>query len=174
MRERPELVTWSNWMSFTWPTHLGPVPSDLPAEGRWFDPLLPYGAALDYNGRLWGRAGQQNRDLALLEEIQKHVFHALIRMLYAEAKYGKHPPVPVLKALYGAMAEFDRDAMWSIAEAARDADPAEFRSAAGRMCEMSMDDCSILAKYLKDHGEPDQAAQAYQRWADGARDRASG
>jgi len=171
VKERPDLVNWSSWVYTGFPTSLGPSPPDLPPEHEWFAPRLPYGTAFDYNMRQWERDGHASNDLSMLEEAQKHVYHALCRKLSANARYHGRAPVSVLKPLYGFIAEFDRDAMVSIAEAARDSDPAEFKSAAGAMCRMSVDDCSSLAEYLKDHGEPEEAARVYQRWVGGARDR---
>jgi tetratricopeptide (TPR) repeat protein len=172
LQERPELVTWANWTRIAAQTpYPGVTPTDLPPEGRWFRPLLPYGTALDYNARLWDRNGRVTEDLALLDEARHHVFHVLIRRLYAERRYGKKPPVSALKSIYGATVEFDRDALVSIADSARDSDAAEFVSAARAMCRLSLDDCVTLAAYLKDHGDPHGAAREYQRWVDGARDR---
>jgi tetratricopeptide (TPR) repeat protein len=172
VRERPELVTWVNWTFMMWPTpEIGKVPEDVPHESRWFNPLLPYGTALDYNTRFTNRNGHATGDLALLDSVRPHVFHVLIRRLYAEAKYRGKPPVAALKSLYGSTVEYDRDALVSITDAARASDPAEFLSAAQAMCQISVDDCRILADYLREKGDFDGAAREYQRWIDGAHDR---
>jgi hypothetical protein len=171
VKERPELITWNNWVYLPTPSVFGPAPAGVPQAARWFAPLLPFGTAFDYNSRLWGGPEAVRKDQALLESIRSHVFHALIRKVLAEAKWGKHPPLPELKALYGSIVAFDLDAMTSIAEAAEKSDPVEFKAAASARCELSIDLCGWLASYLKDHGEEEEAARVYQRWVDGARDR---
>jgi hypothetical protein len=171
VKERPELVTWNNWIYLPTPSAFGPAPADVPPAGRWFTPLLPFGTAFDYNSRLWGGPEEVRKDQALLESIRSHVFHALIRKVLAEARWGKHPPVLELKALYGPIAAFDLDAVSSIAEAAEKSDPAEFKAAASVRCELSIDQCGRLASYLKDHGQEEEAVRVYERWAGGARDR---
>jgi hypothetical protein len=172
IKGRPDLVTWSNWVLITTPdVRLGGLPTQLPAAARWFIPRLPYGTALDYNSRLWDRPRYAIRDLPLLEEARRHVFHALIRMLVLEHKYEGKPPVSELKSAYGSVVEFDRDALYSIADSARESDPKEYIAAARAMCRLCVTDCVRVADYLKDHGDAEGAAREYQRWVDQARDR---
>jgi hypothetical protein len=171
IRDRPDVVTLGNWITITSPDphdDLGPPPDGVPSPGSWFNPLLPLGTALDYNIRF--TAGYLPR-IEMVAAAQSHVFHVLMKRLYAERTHRTKPPVAFLKSLYGDTVHFDRDALVSIADSARETEPAEFLSAARAMCDMEADDCGTLAEYLKDHGDPDGAAREYQRWFDGARNR---
>jgi hypothetical protein len=170
VKQHPDVVSYSNWVLVGTPFSHGsePPPPELPGSGTWFEPLIPHGTALDYNIRF---TSARQPPMELLEAAQSHVYHVLVRRLYAERKYGKKPPVSFLKSHYGATVLFDRDALASITDAARDTDATEFLSAARTMCEIEADDCQILAVYLKDHGDAEGAAREYQRWFDGARNR---
>ncbi len=172
LRTRPNLVTWGSWVELWWPApHLGTLPAGLPAPEPWFTPRLPFGTAFDYNSRLADRTRHFTKDLTLLDEARRHVFHVLARRLYAEGKYGAKPPVSELRLLYGRAIEFDRDALLSVSKSARDRDASEYLRAVRGLCELSVDDCHMVAEYLRDHGDAGGAAREFQRWADGGRDR---
>ncbi len=166
---RPSEVTWANW-SGLYARNFG-TPPPLPHERSYFSPLLPRGTAFGYNTRLLDRRKYVSRDLAVLEATRGHAYHALVRRMYAKARYGEPPPLAALVELFGPVAEYDQDALWWLADVAEKSDPAAFKLWAGRMCDMSVDDCERLAEYLADHGEPEQAAKIYERWLAEGRDR---
>ncbi len=164
----PSAVTWANW-SGLYSRNLG-APPPLPHEKIYFSPLLPRGTALGYNTRLLDRRKYVSRDLAVLEATRGHVYHALARRMYAKARYGEPPPLAALEEVFGPVAEYDQDALWWLADVAEKSDPAAFKALAGRMCDMSADDCERLAQYLVDHQEPEEAVKVYERWLARGRD----
>jgi hypothetical protein len=168
VKERPDLVSYSNWAKVESPPHHWPAPAGVPNTRPWFAPIVPHGTALDYNIRFTaGLLPPQD----LVEASTHHVFHVLARRLYAQRVHGEKPPVAFLKTLYGSTVEFDRDSLVSIAASAKDTEPAELIAATRSMCDMEADDCNQIAEYLKDHGDPEGAAREYQRWFDTARNR---
>jgi hypothetical protein len=94
------------------------------------------------------------------------VRHALATRLWIEAKFPQGLSATELREHYGAVVDFDRDALLAIGRAAEGKNPAEELRAFEQLCTLLPEDCDQWARRLRDAGKEDQAAQVYERWAE--------
>lgn len=167
----PEQLTGGHWQLILRKEAFAPAPQDLPDSSAWFRPALPVGTLLDVDARLVMPEVVTMRpaELAALRaeapyDVELAVFAAPKRTVVGEAT------VAELGAFYGPPADFHTRVMGRLADAAW-YNPAEFRKRQGALCELSAERCLLLGYRLAELGFADEAAQAYQKGFDGARDR---
>jgi hypothetical protein len=167
----PERLTGGCWVLIRDEEKYAPVPQDLPDEKTWFVPALVPGTLLDVGYRL--------DLLPELEALGPERLRALgvlapynIGLAYAAASRqpGDQRTVAHWAPIYGPLAEFNVLAMGKLADAAW-YDPVEYRRRQGALCELHPEKCFLLGYRLDEMGFPDEAAVAYQKGFDRARDR---
>jgi tetratricopeptide (TPR) repeat protein len=165
----PERLTAGHWQLIRRKEDFAAVPRDLPDPNAWFHPALPPGTLLDLGPRL---------ELAELAAIPTAEFGALREQApynVALALRASHRQpiakrsVADLVAVFGPLAEFHLYLMSKLADAAW-YDPPEFRRRQEALCELSPDYCLGLGYRLAELGFDDEAAVAYQKAFDRARD----
>ncbi len=167
----PERITASQWDYVREPADFAPVPRDLPDQNTWFRPALPRGTLLDVLGRL-----QVTQELQVIAEPQLRALReqAPHSVPLANVAAGRLPvdkrSAADLAAVYGPLAEFHVRTMAALAQAAW-YDPPDYRKRQGALCEIEGRYCLTLGYRLAELGFPDEAAVAYQKGFDGARDR---
>jgi hypothetical protein len=167
----PEAVTSANWTMLTERSAFAAPPDYVPPPAVWFDPLVPAGTGFDVQHRLFGprRTLLARPDvLARLRTIAPFERDPLFELL--RIRRGSHVPLDELVREAGAMADYDVTVMTRLATAAW-ADRQAYTRIASRLCVVDVDRCDLLAAYLADHDDEDEAAAAYQKWAVGTRDR---
>lgn len=167
----PERLTGADWLYMRAVETFAPVPRDLPDQNAWFRPALPFGTLLDADWRfeLIAQLGAITEpELAALRGLAPH---NLPLAIFAAGR------LPVdrrsaadLTAVYGPLAELHVPTMSAIAHAAW-YDPAQFRERQGALCAIEGGYCLRLGYRLAELGFPDEAAVAYQKGFDRARDR---
>jgi hypothetical protein len=167
----PERLTGGCWALIRAKSEYGPVPADLPDQNTWFRPALPLGTALDFSAR-----SEVVQALVTLRPEPLRALHDLAPYHPGIASRVLQPAgVKTLAeqaSVYGPLADFNVYAMRELAMAAW-YDTPEFRRRQGALCELIPEQCFRLGYRLAELGLDDEAAVAYQKGFDRARDRVS-
>jgi tetratricopeptide (TPR) repeat protein len=167
----PERITAGQWDYVREPADFAPVPRDLPDQNTWFRPALPPGTLVDLGGRL-----QVTQELVTIADPQLRALReqAPHNVLLANVAAGRLPvdnrSAADLAAVYGPLAEYHVRTMAALAQAAW-YDPPDYRKRQGALCEIDGAHCLTLGYRLAELGFADEAAVAYQKGFDAARDR---
>ena len=170
-RTHPELVTSANFTLLGELTSLAPLPTDSTSATAWFAPLVLDGTGFDVAHRLFGPRHSllafpdALKRLRTIAPFERDPLFELMRI-----RFGDAPRLAEFERDAGAHADFDATVIRRLTIAAS-SDEAAYRRIAGRLCEMTVDECDDLAAYLADRDADAEAAALYQKWADGARDR---
>jgi hypothetical protein len=180
VRAHPELVPAFEWVGLSLGTELGPPAKDLVAYALWFDPYSPFGTAFDAKGRTTNTSFRPLRvsDFKTVPPAQAEMapYHYELRFRLAQSRGGRISDVnlEVMEPVYRDLAEYDGWALRALAEAAEKyKHPEDYRRYASRLCELNVESCYPLARWLVDRGELDEAAKVYRKWVADARDRVS-
>jgi hypothetical protein len=165
----PEQLTGGHWQLIRRKEDFAPVPRDLPEPDAWFQPALPPGTLLDVGPRVEMTAlvAIGPAELTALREQAPH--NAALAMLAYQRQPADKRSAADLAAVFGPLAEFHLYLMSKLADAAW-YDPPDFRKRQGALCELAADYCLSLGYRLAELGFADEAAVAYQKGFDRARD----
>jgi tetratricopeptide (TPR) repeat protein len=167
----PERITGGTWRLLLHKMRFAPVPTDLPNPRQWFRPALLAGTLLDFQYRVDVIFDLRAMDPARVQELRELApCRAALAVAVAESLPAGKATVAELASVYGPLAEFNVRAMGKLADAAW-YDPTEFRHRRGALCDLVPEKCFLLGYRLAELGFPDEAAEAYQKGFDGARDR---
>jgi hypothetical protein len=144
----------------------------LAPAAQWFAPAVPLGTVPD---DVWWRThaelGQpvaaRIADLARWRQLAPYKRLLVVDALTLE--YAGHIPASAIERDLAPFLVNDVAANRQLASAT--ASPAQREAAYRRMCDLTVDQCGDLARYLVDQERDDDAATVYRRWIDGARDR---
>jgi hypothetical protein len=139
---------------------------------QWFAPVVPLGTVPD---DVWWRThaelGQpvaaRIADLARWRQLAPYKRLLVVDALTLE--YAGHIPASAIERDLAPFLVNDVAANRQLARAT--ASPPQREAAYRRMCDLTVDQCGDLARYLVDQERDDEAATVYRRWIDGARDR---
>jgi hypothetical protein len=98
-------------------------------------------------------------------------YETALAFFFVRQKYGDPAPYPVLREAYGPLADYDVNSQYQLARSAQGRDKAAFVEWSRRACELYVDLCEFAAQWAADEGRDYDAATAYHRWFDEARDR---
>jgi len=167
----PERLTGGHWELIRAARGSGPVPRDLPDQNAWFRPALPPGTLLDLGWRLQVAIELMTMAAPELHTLREQAPHNAALASFAAARQpGENRSAADLAAVYGPLAGFHMLIMSKLADAAW-YDPVAFRERQGALCELGPEYCLSLGYRLAEMGFPKEAAVAYQKGFDGARDR---
>jgi tetratricopeptide (TPR) repeat protein len=167
MEGAPEQLTAERWSRLSSACLEEMKAQKLPRASEWFTKAVPAGTALLDRGRM------------LLERSKNApVDHTALRKLAPFDKYlvgsqtprSEDPSVEELVALYGPLTEYDLSVMRSMARAVRH-DPAAARARYARLAAIDPDTYLQLGNYLVDLDLEEEAAAAYEKAIEKARDR---
>jgi hypothetical protein len=167
----PERLTGGHWQALRTKVGFAPAPRDLPDQNSWFRPALPPGTLVDFGPRLevvHELAAIGGDELRALRELAPHNV-ALARFAASRVPV-KERSAAALAAVYGPLADFHVGIMGQLAQAAW-YEPADYRVRQGALCEVVPERCFLFGYRLAEMGFPDEAAVAYQKGFDRARDR---
>lgn len=167
----PERLMAASWRYIRAKKDFAPVPADLPDETRWFEPLLVPGTLLEVTQRLRMRPEFPDQVPGGIEALQAMApYNFALAELAAERQPGDKRTLADIDPIYGPLGEFSRRAMEELAHLAW-YDATEYRRRYGALCDLLPERCFRLGYRLAEMGFPDEAAEAYQKGFDGARDR---
>jgi hypothetical protein len=140
--------------------------------GQWFAPVVPLGTVPDdvwwrTHAELGQPVASRIVDLARWRQLAPYKRVLVIDALTLE--YAGHIPAAAIERELAPFLDYDVGANQQLAQAT--ASPVQREAAYRRMCDLTVDQCGALARYLVDQERDDQAATVYRRWIDGARDR---
>ncbi len=177
LMSRPDLATATQWVRLSAPHTFG-APRDIPSYALWFDPYSPFGTAYDARDRACEVAfrSSRNDDYKVVGSAQAEIapYQYDLRFRLVQWRSGKHNMMnlEIQEPIYAGIADYDAWALDALAqEAAKRGKDEKYRLYAGRLCDLDVERCRKLAKWLAAHKEDDQAAAVFRRWAKTARDR---
>jgi hypothetical protein len=172
MSHQPEVVTATEWSVFTDACSLARQAGRLPGYADWFSTGFPRGTTYDAWSRLTAPALSlrfKREDLEQARELAP--FDFIILQDYA---HRTSPGADVAKhwaTVLHPLSDYHVAALSRLAELSKEESPVEYRRLTEKLCELSPIRCIALGDYLASMDLDDEAAAAYQRAADGARDR---
>ncbi len=129
--------------------------------GKWFDPPVPAGSALEVDGRL---PRLDLADAALIERLYAQApLQETIVTAWRWSSAGRGREETPIEADYGALAEYNLAAMKIRAGRNKWTDPDGYRRRFWPICEIDADSCLELGEYLATRGRKEEAAAAYQK-----------
>ena len=171
--ERPELVPTHAWIMTIERITRSRTPSIyVPPTRQWFAPVVPLGTVPeDVYWRTHADLGQPKAERAAdLERWRRLAPYSRLLAVDALAlAHGVTVPMAAAEKALAPFLDYDVQALRALGAAA--ASPGEREAAYRRICELTADQCGVLAWHLIDQERDDDAARAYRRWIDEARDR---
>ena len=167
----PERITAGCWLLMRAKEDFAAVPPGLPDEKTWFRPALLPGTLLDYEFReaLLPELSRQSPEATqALGELAP--YDVALAMKRARQRPAGKRSVADLLPVYGPLADYNIYVMGKLTDTAW-YDAPEFRRRQGAMCDLVPDKCFLLGYRLAELGFADDAAVAYQKGFDRARDR---
>jgi hypothetical protein len=171
--ERPELVPPHAWMATMQRIARSRTASiPVPPTAHWFAPILPLGTVPeDVYFRTHAILGQPKAeraaDLVRWRQLAPHK-RVLVQDALALA-YGAALPAAAAEQALAPFLDYDVGAVRALGDAA--GTPEAREQAYRRICQLTADQCGVLAWYLIDLERDDEAAVVYRRWISDARDR---
>ena len=167
----PERMTGGVWTLLRAKERYAPLPTDLPDETTWFRPGLLRGTLIDFHYREELLPEIAALSPARLQELRELAPYDIALVSVAAARQpGDERTLADLALLYGALADYNVWVMGKLADASW-YDPPEFRRRQGALCDLQAERCFLLGHRLAELGFPDEAAVAYRKGFDRARDR---
>jgi tetratricopeptide (TPR) repeat protein len=170
MQRAPEPITAGMWDDLVSDCSGLALSGKLPLWSQWFSPAVPRGTAYDAERRLRARDVDERYSTEEIEALRALVvFEPMVFNLSVKRRFGREPNGADFAREYARVAEYDRTALqvWAHAEGDNDARRLPIER---RLCEMLADDCLDYGRALLEAGREDEAARAYQRAVDRARD----
>jgi hypothetical protein len=169
----PERLTPGCWVLLRWKPDFAEVPRDLPDQTSWFSPPLPSGTLLVLHHRLEYLPGlvtasaEQRRHMRELAPYQVNLAEFDVQR---SGSGGVHQPPEQLARAFGPVSEYNVRVMGFMANAAW-YDTPSFKLYQGRLCDVLPKSCFVFGHRLAELHLDDEAAAAYQKAFDRARDR---
>jgi tetratricopeptide (TPR) repeat protein len=140
---------------------------DMRLTGRWLVGIVPAGTLLTDTDRILS-AREPERDRLYAALYERAPFHLFVHRELAPG--GGDAPCPDLTTRYGPLADYDLRALRHLVSACRE-DTATVRSLYERMATLEPGTYLSLGDYLVDLGLEDEAAAAFEKAIEKARDR---
>jgi hypothetical protein len=169
-RETPELIAQRGWTLLLQTPDFADRAAAFPLDQSWFTPAVPVGTAFELEDRAL-RPGcprpptrQQAADWAR-ERPYDHWTQWGDQWLGVDGK----PTLAAVRKAFGPLVEYDADAIRKLLDH-MNLPPQEWLSTARSLCDLVGGTCDELGEKLLLAGQTAQAAQVYDKWADGSRD----
>lgn len=171
--QSPEVATLSNWQRAADSCSQARDSGTLPPPQRWLGTEPPLGTLLDSSSRLLNSRRRSPRTVEDAEALLRLAPHNRnVLFLYEGVRWPKGAPADEAMRLAGPLAEYDVEEMKHLVSIAKD-DVALSRQLFERMVQLDPENYLSFGDYLVKHGLAEEAATAYERAAERARDRVS-
>lgn len=172
IEQSPEIVTAAEWNFMLSESSFKDVDERFPLEQAWFTPAVPDGTAFDLGSRSL-RAGcprpPTRAQAATWAREQPYQHWTVWANEYLALDRGA-PSLAVIQRAFGSLVEYDAGALLKIIDYVEMGGGARI-DVAQRLCAISPTDCDRVAQLLLASGREQEAAVAYERWIERARDR---
>ena len=167
----PELVTQRAWTLLLENPGFGGRAARFPIDTGWFQPAVPSGTAFELGARalLEGGVRSPSRPQAAEWARQMPYDHWTVWANEYLSIDGT-PTLASVRKAFGPLLDYDTHAIRKVIDFMR-MPVAERIDFADSLCALVADECSRVAELLLLANRAPEAAAAYDRWADGARDR---
>jgi tetratricopeptide (TPR) repeat protein len=171
VRDAPEIVNQRVWTMLLEKPRYASRAAPFPLDQAWFTPAVPAGTAFELSARALrpGCPRPPTREQAADWAREMPYDHWTVwggQWLGVDGK----PSLEAVRKAFGPLIEYDSEAVEKLLDY-MDMSPADRIEVARSLCLLVTGRCDRLAELLLLAGRTPEAAQAYDKWADGARDR---